>query len=233
MEEAGIITRALTDWRCRSRFLPKEKRSEKLRVVHNYIPLNSQTIKPQYPIHRIEKVIDTIIRPKHHCYFITDASNGYLAVGLKPGDQYKTGFVTPHSQYAYLGIGQGLVGAFHTYSQFSDMVFEHLPKTQVIPAQSSLIGGYADWDFSLFMDDHIGAAISFKAMFNFLHHHYFLRTIFGPVYLAPQKTFIFTDRLDCVGFTGDKNGFRPSMKQREQIRHWPTPTTRAEVKAFL
>ncbi len=51
------------------------------------------------------------------------------------------------------------------------------------------------------MDDHTGAAISFEAMFDFLHHHYFLRVIFGPVYLAPHKTFIFTDQLDFVGFT--------------------------------
>ena len=233
MEEAGIITRASSDWGCRSRFPPKKKGSEELRVVHNYIPLNSQTIKPQYPMHRIEEVIDTIIKPKHRCYFITDASNGYWAIRMKPGDEYKTGFVTPHDQYAYLQMGQGLIGAPHTYSQFSDMVFGHLPKTTTVPAQSSLIGDHGDWGFSLFMDDHIGAAISFEAMFDFLHHYYFPRAIFGPVYLAPHKTFIFTDQLDFVGFTGDKNGLRPSMKHRERIRHWPTPIMRAEVEAFL
>ncbi len=105
IEEAGIITRASSDWRCRSQFLPKKKGSEELHVVHNYIPLNSQTIKPQYPMHRIEKVIDTIIRPNHRCYFITDASHGYWAVRMKSGDEYKTGFVTPHGQYAYLRMG--------------------------------------------------------------------------------------------------------------------------------
>lgn len=66
-------------------------------------------------------------------------------------------------------MGQGPVGAPHTYSQFSDMVFGHLPKTQATPAHSTLIGDHGDWEFSLFMDDHIGAALSFEAMFNFLH----------------------------------------------------------------
>ena len=233
IEEAGIITRASSDWGCRSRFSPKKKGSEELCVVHHYIPLNSQTIKPQCLMYRIEEVIDTIIRPKHHCYFITDASNGYWAVRMKPRDEYKTGFVTPHGQYAYLQIGQGLIGAPHTYSHVSDMVFRHLPKITTVPAQSSLIGDQGDWGFSLFMDDHIGAAISFEAMFNFLHHHYFPHAIFGPVYLAPHKTFVFTDQLDFVGLTGDKNGLRPSMKHRERIRHWPIPTTRAKVEAFL
>ncbi len=233
MEEAGIIIRASSDWGCRSRFPPKKKDSEELRVVYNYIPLNSQTIKPQYPMHHIEEVIDTIIRPKHRCYFITDASNGYWAVRMKPGDEYKTGFVTPHGQYAYLRMSQGLIGAPHIYSQSSDMVFGHLPKTATVPAQQSLIGDHGNWGFSLFMDDHIGAAISFEAIFNFLHEYYFPRANFGPVYLAPHKTFVFTDQLDFVGFTGDKNGLRLSIKHRDRIRHWPTPISRVEVEAFL
>ncbi len=96
IEEAGIITRASSDWGCRSRFPLKKKISEELCVVHNYIPLNSQTIKPQYLMHYIEEVIDTIIRFKHRYYFITDTSNSDWAVRMKPGDEYKTGFVTLH-----------------------------------------------------------------------------------------------------------------------------------------
>ena len=152
---------------------------------------------------------------------------------MKLGDEYKTGFVTPHGQYSYLRMGQDLIGAPHTYSQFSDMVFGHLPKTSGASAKSTLIGDHGDWGFSLFVYDHIGAAISFEAMFNFLHYYYFPRANFGPVYLAPHKTFVFTDQLDFVGFTGDKNGLRPSMKHRDRIQHWPTPTSRTEVEAFL
>ncbi len=113
------------------------------------------------------------------------------------------------------------------------MVFGHLPKNQRTPSQSNFIGDHGDWGFSLFMDDHIRAAISFEAMFNFLHHHYFPRTILRPVYFAPYKTFIFTDQLDLFGFTEDKNRLRLSIKQRKRIRHWSTSTTKAEVKAFL
>lgn len=49
------------------------------------------------------------------------------------------------------------------------MVFEHLPETQAAPVQTTLIRDHGNWGFFLFMDDHIRAAISFKAMFNFLH----------------------------------------------------------------
>lgn len=81
-------------------------------------------------MHRIKKVVNTIIQLKYRCYFITDASNGYCAVWIKPGDEYKTGFVTLHGQYVYLQMGQSLINSTHTYSQFSDMVFGYLPKSQ-------------------------------------------------------------------------------------------------------
>ena len=95
-------------------------------------------------MHHIEEVIDTIIRPKHHCYFITDTSNGFCAVKMKLRDEYKTGFVTPNGQYAYLWMCQSLVDAPNTYSQFSDIVFGYLPKTQATASQSSVIGDHGD-----------------------------------------------------------------------------------------
>lgn len=100
---------------------------------------------------------------------------------MKPGDEYKTSFVTPHGQYAYLRMGQHLMSVPHTYFQFNDMVFGYLPNTTIVLAQPSLIGDYGDWRFSLFMDDHIGAAISFEAMFNFLHRYYFSQASSGSV----------------------------------------------------
>ena len=75
------------------------------------------------------------------------------------------------------------------------------------------------------MDNYIGAAISFDAIFDFLYRYYFLRTSFRLVYLASHKTFVFTDQLDFVELTGEKNRLRPSMKHRNRIRHLPTPTS--------
>lgn len=51
MEKAGIIARIASDWGCRTKFPPQKPGSEDLRVVHNFIPLNEQTIKPQHPMH--------------------------------------------------------------------------------------------------------------------------------------------------------------------------------------
>ncbi len=67
------------------------------------------------------------------------------------------------------------------------------------------------------MEDNIRAAIFFETMFNVLHHYYFPNASFGFLYFSPNKTYFFTDELDFVGFTDDKNEFRSSMKHGDRI----------------
>lgn len=121
MEDAGIIVRQNSPWVARAKFPPKKKGSEDLRVVHNFVPLNKYTIKSSYPVHRLEKVLDTIIKPGYNCYFSSDAANGYWAILMKQGDVNKTGFMTPNGQWVYLRMRQGLEGTAPTNSQFSDL----------------------------------------------------------------------------------------------------------------
>ena len=52
----------------------------------------------------------------------------------------------------------------------------------------TVIGARDNNAFGVYMDDHLGAARDFNAMFEFLHKIYFPRVIFGPVYLFGKKT---------------------------------------------
>ena len=105
MEESGILVRGSSEWGAFTMFPPKKKGSEDLRVVHNFIPVNDYTIKPRYPMHLIDEVLDTVIRPGYTCFFSADATNGYWAIPIKAGDEYKAGIITPHGQYMYLRMG--------------------------------------------------------------------------------------------------------------------------------
>src|SRR5437762_9342352 len=233
MEEAGIIIRGTSEWGARTKFPPKKKGSDQFRVVHNFIPINKVTIKPQYPTHRIDEVLETVIRPGYTCFFITDASNGYWAIPIRPGDEYKAGFVTPHGQYLYLRMGQGLKGGAHTYAQFTDLVFGPLPKSETTPRTDSIIGTHGNGGFSPFMDDHIGGFTDFDSEFKFLHEMYFPRIAFGPVYLSGAKTKAFVRTLELIGFMGSPDGLRPSIRHRDRILNWPIPENREELDAFL
>jgi len=80
--EAGLIFRCDTEWGARTKFplkpradtLPKEAR---LRMVHNFIPLNRVTEKSQYPCPRIEQIVYTILKKGKTFFFTTDAANSY------------------------------------------------------------------------------------------------------------------------------------------------------------
>ena len=233
LEDAGIIVRRSSPWGARSKFPPKKKGSPILRVVHNFIPINRYTIKSAYPMHRLEEVLDTLIKDRFRAYFTSDASNGYWAIPMKAEDCNKTGFLTPNGQWVYKRMGQGLKGSPHTYAQFTDLVFGPLPRTESQKRLPTLIGNHGATAFSVFMDDHAAAADDYETLFEFLHTRYFPRVVFGPVYLSGEKTHVFADSLEMVGFQGNAEGLRPSIKHREKIINWPTPTNREELDAFL
>lgn len=83
------------------------------------------------------------------------------------------------------------------------------------------------------MDDYIEATIFFEAIFDFLHHYYFSHAIFGRVYLASHKIFIFTDQLNFGRFNRDKNRSRPFIKHQNWIEYWPILISQKEAEAFL
>ena len=70
-------------------------------------------------------------------------------------------------------MGQDLKGSAYTYAQFTDLIFELLPKSQTMPRMDSIIGTHENGRFSPFMDDHIGGFIDFDSQFKFLHEKYF------------------------------------------------------------
>lgn len=223
MEDAGIIVWRSSPWGARTLLPPKKKGSQDLRVVHNFIPVKKFTTKSSYPIHRLEEVLDIIIKPRLDTYMTADAANGYWAVPMKESDCNKTGVLTPNGSWVYKRMGQGLKGTPHTYSMFSDLVFGPLPASNNIPRQPTIIGHHGNSAFSVYMDDHVGSAKGYDAMFNFLHEHYFPRVAFGPVYLAGKKTKIFDDSLQILGYEGGNGKLRPSEKHWQLVREWPIP----------
>jgi len=245
MEEAGLIFRCDTEWGARTKFplkpradtLPKDNR---LRMVHNFIPLNRVTEKSQYPCPRLEQIVYTVLKKGKRFFFTTDAANSYWAIPVRPGDETKLGFVTPYGMYCYNVMGQGLTGGTHTYSRFRDLVFGAIPSgiddtsgsRVILKGAESLIGDKGDVAFDGMIDDSYGSSTTFDAMFDFLHEQFFPRCVWGPMYLKDSKSYFFCDSLDFVGLEAGPNGLRPSLRKRETMLQWPTPASYEEVEAF-
>ena len=92
---------------------------------------------------------------------------------MKIGHKYKMGIVTPHNQYCYLQMGQGLKKRLHTFLQFFDLVFGPIPKSTNFEAQPMCIGDHRNWAFMPFMDDYMRAATNFNSLYTYLGMHFF------------------------------------------------------------
>ncbi len=66
--------------------------------MHNFISVNSYTIKSSYSIHRLEKVIDILIKFEFTVYFSSDAANEYWEISMRIVDINKIGFLISNEQ---------------------------------------------------------------------------------------------------------------------------------------
>jgi len=173
-------------------------------------------------------------------FFTSDAANSYCAIPVRAGDETKLGLITPYGMYCYKVMGQGSTGGTHSYSGFRDLVFGAIPegledKDGVqfpLKGADSLIGEYGEFAFDGKMDDSYTSATCFVAMYRFLHERFFQRDCWGPIYLKDSKSCFFMESLDFVSLEAGPNGIRSSLRRRETMLAWPTPTNQEEVQAF-
>jgi hypothetical protein len=230
MEKAGIIDRVDSPWSAPSRFLRKKNNS--LRLTHTFCPINEATIKSNYPMRRVEPILNNLMQPRFSMFWWTDAANGYWAVPVWPPHVFKTAFSCALGQFAYKRMGQGLTGAPMTYSRLKDLMAGPIPEPNAEPAISGItLDGSAAFEY--FVDDDMGAAVSFEDQFRFLHDSYFPRIAWAKLTLSPAKSAFFMPRVEGLGFVGGPLGLRPSADKVKAIRDYPVPTNEAEIDKFL
>ena len=63
-----------------------------MKIIYNFIPINSYIIKSVYFMYYLKKVIIIFIKPKFPIYFNFNIANNYWVILLKKNNQNKTGF---------------------------------------------------------------------------------------------------------------------------------------------
>ena len=203
----SIIGFTQSPWVAKTTFMGK-KDSEKtrdpitgfrtsLRMVHTYCALNRATIKSNYPMKRMEPIINGLAKDSRRYYFSGDAANGYYPVPLLPKHTYKTAFNSVLGQCCYLRMGMGLLGAPHTYTKLKDMTFGRIPDPGSEPSLHEVVARINGWlkggevevqsgkqrgegvrsedilDFRYFFNDDYEAVDDFNTLYQFLGNWYF------------------------------------------------------------
>lgn len=214
-----------------------------LRMVHTYCQLNDATIKTNYPMKRMEPILDELSNPHHRYFFSVDAAYGFYAVPIYPPHAYKTAFNTLLGQFYYLRMPMGLTGAPATYARLKDITFGPIPSPQPEPAViTNLLSSESPVTFKYFCDDDYGAAPTFKQLLQFLHDIYFPRIHWAKLTLKPSKSRFFVPTIGPLGMTVGKHrtsdggvqyGLKASDAKRGKIEAFPRPRNEQEVEAFL
>ncbi len=115
-------------------------------------------------------------------------------------------------------MGQRLKKAAHTYSQFSNLIFDSLSTNEEEVGRTLiLMSTRQSTAFFVYMNDHAVFAKTFDDMYEFLHKKYFPRVIFELVYLSSHKTVVMSDNLKLLSFQSFSKELRLSLKHREKI----------------
>lgn len=76
-----------------------KKKDRSTRMVHNFVPINKATIHSNYPMRRMESIVNALAKENKRYFFSADAYNGYYAITIYPPHAYKTAFGTVLSWY--------------------------------------------------------------------------------------------------------------------------------------
>uniref|UniRef100_A0A8R1ITE7 Reverse transcriptase domain-containing protein n=1 Tax=Caenorhabditis japonica TaxID=281687 RepID=A0A8R1ITE7_CAEJA len=101
---SGRITESNTPWT--SPIVLTKKKNGSLRVCLDFRKLNEVTIPDNFPLPRIDAILERVGGSKY--FSSLDMANGYLQLSLDPASSYKCGFITESKVYAYTHLPFGL-----------------------------------------------------------------------------------------------------------------------------
>ena len=92
------------------------------RMCVDYTNLNKASPKDEYPLLRIDQIVDSTSGCELLCFL--DAYLGYHQISMCIDDEEKTAFVTPFGVYYYIKMPFGLKNAGSTYQKCVHIVHE-------------------------------------------------------------------------------------------------------------
>lgn len=87
----------------------------------DYTSLNKACLKENFPLPRIDQIVDTTSDCEHLC--LLDAYSGYHQIKMREKDVPHTSFITPFGTYCYETMAFGLKNARCTYQRTMQEAF--------------------------------------------------------------------------------------------------------------
>ena len=221
----GIIERADSAYNAPVFVVPKKKglsdpqgnQQMTFRTVTDFRLLNSRTVPQKYRLPLISECLDEVGRSQATLFSSFDMKGAFFQVKVKPSDRHKTAFTVPNmGTFQYVRCPFGLSSMPLTMQKISNKCFE----------------GLTPHILSIYLDDGLVKARSHEEMLKNLDIC-FDRLRKANLKLSPQKCKFGVDETTFLGFTINKDGYRPNKSKLKAIEACTPPATAKQIRSWL
>ncbi|EGT31788.1 hypothetical protein CAEBREN_31619 [Caenorhabditis brenneri] len=209
--KSGRITESNTPWI--SPIVIVKKKNGSLRVCLDFRKLNEVTIPDNYPLPRIDAIVE---RVGHMKFFSSlDMANGYLQLRLDDESSYKCGFTTENRVYAYSHLPFGLKSAASYFQRALKTVLDGMDHEVMLYIDDVLI-------ISKTYDEHLDTLERVLQRFR----QYNLK-------VSPKKCDLVRKSIVFLGHQINEENYEPNKSNVSAIVNMPTPSNINELRRFI
>lgn len=206
-----ILEKSKSAWR--SPLLMIKKPDGTYRMTTDLRGLNLVTKKDQFPLPRIDDMLERLIGAKHMAKL--DLKNAFFQILLKKEDREKTAFVFDGALYQYRVLPQGLV---HSPANLCRIMHE-------------ILHPYTDFAFP-YMDDVAIIGSTFKELVENCEKVFSALGAAG-MKISGKKTMIGVKEMVFLGHKITPQGIFPDPQKVDTIKNWPKPKNVTQLRQFL
>jgi hypothetical protein len=190
------------------------KKNGKLRFCVDYRQLNKVTKKDNYPLPRINEILDSLGNAQW--FSSLDLASGYWQVEMREEDKPKTAFISRNGTYEFNVMPFGLCNAPGTFQRCMDTVL-----------------GNIIWKHALvYLDDVTAFSQTFEEHLRHLEG-IFQRIEKAGLKINPDKCHFGAQSLQFLGHIITNKGILPDPSKIEAIKNYPEPQNLTHLRAFL
>jgi len=213
LESNGIISKCESPWNSPIVCVNK-KNSDDIRMCLDFRILNTNTIRPAFPLPNVNEMLDSLHGAKY--FSSIDLGNAYYQVELEEESKEKTAFSTKYGQYYFNRMPFGIAAAPSTFQKLMTIVIgDMIWKESLVYLDDILV-------FSKTIEDHIRILDKLLG-----------RIANAGLRLNPDKCKFFVSEIKFLGHIINTEGIKTDMEKIETIRKFEKPRCVKHVRSFL